>query len=86
MRISCERDQRDHHPHQSYEEEEEDGGELNDWEDESYCRPTFKLQSERSAIAASPSLRRQSLVKNTVLRHTKEFRSYNQSISTPTTV
>ena len=81
MRISCERDQRDRH--QSYEEEEE--GEEEE-EDLSYFRPTFKLQSERSAVASSPSLRRQSLVNTTVLRHTKEVRSYNTSISTPTTV
>ena len=81
VRISCERDQRD--LYQSYGEEgeeEEVEGELTDWELQSYCRPTFKLQTERSA--ASPSLRKQSLVNNTVLRHTKELRSYNQSKST----
>ena len=78
MRISCERDQRD----QSYEEDE---GDLEDWLGQSYCRPTFKVQSERSA---SSSLRKQSLVNNALLRHTKEFRSCNQSISAlpPTTL
>ena len=83
MRISCERDQRDRH--QSYEEKEGEEEEEEE-EDQSYFRPTFKLQSERSAVASSPSLRRQSLVNTTVLRHTKEVRSYNTSISSPTTV
>ena len=74
MRISSERDQ-------SYEEEEEEKEE--DWQ--SYSRPTFKIQSESWA---GPSLRKQSLVNNALLRHTKEARSYSQAISTlpPTTI
>ena len=77
VRISCERDQ-------SYEEEEEEEkGEEDDWQ--SYSRPTFKIQSESWA---GPSLRKQSLVNNALLRHTKEARSYSQAISTlpPTTI
>ena len=49
------------------EEEEEEGGEMSDW-GQSFTRPTCRAQSSRQ------SLRRQSLVNSTALRHSNQLR------------